>query len=351
MPSRPVEERDAPGETQRKKGDEGKRHPERRGPRQEHDPRDEQKGQDEEEHPEDDAAGFHDAKPARAGRKKVSYRIRPDGAPMTDLLWMPASDGASGAEGNPNYLRAFSAKVQKALEDWVLLDRTAFYAEGGGQPSDIGRLTWDGGEAQVDHVSKRGAVKHTLEGPLPPAGAAVHGEIDWGLRHQHMRMHTSQHILSGVVYKTRAARTVGNQLHANASRIDFEPAKFTPEDLRDIETEVNRILALDLPVRCYEEDRSTLEARIKASGGAERNLLTLVPQSVKRLRIVEVYDPDEHIPTFGRTIDVCPCAGTHVARTAEIGRIEILGRETKGTNRDRITYLLKDGRSEATGRL
>jgi len=267
---------------------------------------------------------------------------------VTDLLWMPASDGAQGPPSeNPNYVRAFDAKVQKTLEDWILLDRTAFYAEGGGQPSDIGRLTWDGGETLVKHVSKKGAVKHVVEGALPPVGANVHGEIDWDLRHRHMRMHTSQHILSGVVWRKRAGRTVGNQLHADRSRIDFEPAKFSTEDLRDIETEVNRILAMDVPIRCYEEDRAALEARL----GQDRNLLNLVPQSVKRLRVVEVYDPEESLPEFGRTIDVCPCAGTHVARTAEIGRFEIVARETKGANRDRIEYLLKDGRHEVTGAL
>lgn len=266
---------------------------------------------------------------------------------MTDLLWMPSSDGAAGAQGNPNYVRSFDAKVQKTLDDWVLLDRTAFYAEGGGQPSDLGTLTWDGGETKVKHVSKKGAVKHVVEGGLPPAGATVHGEIDWSLRHQHMRMHTSQHILSGVIWKTRAGRTVGNQLHADRSRIDFEPVKFSEADLRDIETEVNRILAEDLPVRCYEEDRAALEARL----GSDRNLLNLVPQSVKRLRVVEVYDPEERDARFGRTIDVCPCAGTHVARTGEIGRFEIVARETKGAGKDRLEYVLKDGRREVAGSL
>lgn len=260
---------------------------------------------------------------------------------MTDLLWMPAADGRLGREANPNYLRSFDAKVQKALEDWVMLDRTAFYAEGGGQPSDVGVLTWDGGEARVRHVSKRGAVKHQLEGDLPPAGVAVHGEVDWALRHAHMRMHTSQHLLSGVMWKLRGARTAGNQIHADRSRVDFEPAKLTQDDLRDVENEVNRILAADLPIRVYEEDRAVLEARLAADKGSERNLLNLVPQSVKRLRIVEIADPDETIPAYRGTVDVCPCAGTHVARTGEIGRMEILGRETKGANRERVEYLLK----------
>lgn len=260
---------------------------------------------------------------------------------MTELLWMPAADGRKGPEANPNYVRSFDGLVQKAHEDWVLLDRTAFYAEGGGQPSDVGLLTWDGGEARVKHVSKRGAVKHQLEGALPPAGARVHGEVDWALRHAHMRMHTSQHLLSGVMWKLLGARTAGNQIHADRSRVDFEPVKLANDGLRDVETEVNRILAADLPVRVYEEDRSVLEARLAADKSSERNLLTLVPQSVRRLRIVEIMDPDQVVPRYQGTVDVCPCAGTHVARTGEIGRMEILGREAKGANRERVEYLLK----------
>lgn len=254
---------------------------------------------------------------------------------------MPASDGAKGPAGNPNYVRSFDARVQKTLDDWVLLDRTAFYAEGGGQPSDVGVLTWDGGEAKVKHVSKKGAVKHVLAGDVPPMGATVHGEIDWRLRFDHMRMHTSQHLLSGVVWKMRHGRTAGNQIHADRSRVDFEPARFTQDDLKDIENEVNRILAADVPIRVYEEDRSVLEARLKANALGDRSLLNLVPQSVKRLRVVEIADPSGALPEYEGSIDLCPCAGTHVARTGEIGRMEILGRETKGADRERIEYLLK----------
>lgn len=260
---------------------------------------------------------------------------------MTDLLWMPAADGRADSTANPNYLRSFEAKVLKAMDDWVMLDRTAFYAEGGGQPSDVGKVTWDGGEAFVKHVSKRGAVKHVLEGEVPPAGALIHGEVDWALRHAHMRMHTSQHLLSGVVWKLKAGRTAGNQIHADRSRVDFEPAKFDMPDLRDIEAEVNRILQADVPIMVYEEARSVLEERLKSDGGGDRSLLNLVPQSVKRLRIVEIADPDGALPEYAGTVDVCPCAGTHVARTSEIGLMEILGRETKGANRERVDYVLK----------
>src|SRR5687768_17106757 len=101
---------------------------------------------------------------------------------------MPATPEPTPPERNPNYVRRMDAKVQKvfpagAEPAWIVLDRTAFYAEGGGQPSDVGRLTWDGGEARVTHVSKKGAVKHVLEGETPPEGAVVHGEIDWERRY------------------------------------------------------------------------------------------------------------------------------------------------------------------------
>lgn len=254
---------------------------------------------------------------------------------------MPASDGALGTAANPNYIRTFDAKVQKVMDQWALFDRTAFYAEGGGQPSDRGTLSWDGGEAKVTFVSKKGAVKHTLEGDLPPVGAIVHGEVDWTLRYAHMRMHTSQHLLSGVVWKLRTGRTVGNQIHTDRSRVDFEPVKFSTEDLRDIEAEVNRIIDADVPLRIYEEDRDVLERRLASDAAGDRSLLNLVPQSVKRLRVVEIADPDGTLPAYKGTIDFCPCAGTHVARTGELRKMEIIGRETKGAQRERLEYVLK----------
>jgi len=242
--------------------------------------------------------------------------------------WDPLRGDAPGT--NPNYLRTFEARVQKVLDDWILLDRTAFYAEGGGQPSDRGLLTWDGGEARVVSVTKRGAVKHVLEGERPPPGTLVRGEIDWDLRHKHMRNHTSQHILSAMVWKTRRVGTVGNQIGAEGSRVDFA-TRFDASALKDLENAVNAVFAKDLPIRIYEEDRTALERR-----SGDRALLSLVPASVKRLRVVEVIDPAE-----GDVVDVCPCAGTHVMRTGEVGRMEILGRESKGADADRVSYLLR----------
>lgn len=141
-----------------------------------------------------------------------------------------------------------------------------------------------------------------------------------------MRMHTAQHILSGVVFDRFRSRTVGNQIHADHSRIDFAPANFTEKDMKILEEDVNLILSQGAAVTVREQDRSTLEKRICA----ERANLDLVPKSIKRLRIIEIGD-----------FDVCPCAGTHVRNTDEIGRMNIYSRENKGKDTERITYTLE----------
>jgi misacylated tRNA(Ala) deacylase len=141
-----------------------------------------------------------------------------------------------------------------------------------------------------------------------------------------MRMHTAQHLLSGIVFDLFSARTVGNQIHADHSRIDFAPVQFTDANLADIEMKVNDILAQRIPVTIGEEDRAEIEKRVCT----ERANLDILPKSVSRLRIVKIGD-----------IDLCPCAGTHVRNTGEIGSMRIVGREHKGKDRERLTYTLE----------
>src|SRR5436853_5621747 len=141
----------------------------------------------------------------------------------TQVLYM---EDRRGQEPDPCYLREFDATVLERGPDFVVLDRTGFYAEGGGQPYDTGSLSWSGGEAKVLRVTKeKGVIRHHVD-RLPPEGA-VRGIIDWDRRYAHMRYHTSQHLLSGLVWKIYAARTVGNQLYTDRARVDFQPASFT----------------------------------------------------------------------------------------------------------------------------
>ncbi|HKZ98432.1 MAG TPA: alanyl-tRNA editing protein, partial [Thermoplasmata archaeon] len=139
-----------------------------------------------------------------------------------------------------------------------------------------------------------------------------------------MRYHTSQHLMSGLVWKIFGARTVGNQLYADRARVDFQPAAFTPEDLARIEGECNRTVEAAQDVRIFEEDRVAVDHKI-----GDRSLLELIPQSIRRLRVIQV-----------GTADYCPCGGTHVRNTAELGRVKIVERRSKGKETDRITYEL-----------
>ncbi|TLZ67346.1 MAG: alanyl-tRNA editing protein [Methanobacteriota archaeon] len=238
----------------------------------------------------------------------------------TRVLYM---EERRGQEPDPCYLREFDAHVIERGPDFVILDQTAFYAEGGGQPDDMGVLRWEGGDAKVLRVMKeKGVVRHVVD--RIPAADEVHGIVDWERRYAHMRMHTSQHLISGLVFRIYGARTVGNQIHADRSRIDFQPANLSPEDLKRIETESNAVIASAADVRIFEEDRVVVENKIE-----DRALMDLIPQSIRRLRIIQI-----------GAADYCPCGGTHLRNAREIGRVRMLGKRSKGRETDRVEYEL-----------
>lgn len=235
---------------------------------------------------------------------------------MTEVLYMPDIES--------NYIREWDATVEKRKDDYVVLSKSAFYPVGGGQPSDTGWLEWSGGKARVREVTKKGIIKHHIDGELPEGD--VRAILDWDRRYGHMRMHTAQHIVSGVVYDEFGARTVGNQIYADKSRVDFHPISLIEDDLRMIEDKSNEVVAKDIDVRISEELRSELEKRVNE----ERCNLDLIPKSVSNLRVIEVMG-----------FDVCPCAGTHVRNTNELGNVKIVKRENKGKDRERIVYVLE----------
>lgn len=235
---------------------------------------------------------------------------------MTEILYMKDIEG--------NYIKEFDAKVIKRKDNYVVLDKSAFYPLGGGQPSDTGVLKWPGGESRVAEVQKKGIVKHIISGELPEG--EVHGILDWDKRYAHMKMHTAQHVISGVVYDIYNARTVGNQIHADYSRVDFYPISLSEEDLKTIENASNEVISRKAPVKIYEEERMSLEKRTDPL----RSNLDLIPSSIKNLRVVEIAG-----------FDVCPCAGTHVKATDELGTLKIIKKENKGKDKERIIYTLK----------
>ncbi|PSP55991.1 alanyl-tRNA editing protein [Halobacteriales archaeon QS_1_67_19] len=238
---------------------------------------------------------------------------------MTDQRYLPDEDGVT----------EFETAVAEATEDYVVLEGTYFYPEGGGQPADRGELSWDGGRARVTDVRKNhGDVRHYVEdatGELPESGQRVRGEIDAERRANHRRMHTAQHVVSRVVLDGYGATTAGNQIRADRSRIDFEPAEFSADDVAVIERKSNEVIERDLAVTKAERPREEVEARTEEG----RALLDLIPDHVDPLRVVEIED-----------FDYCPCGGTHVDSLGEIGRVRITDRESKGEGTERIEFEL-----------
>ena len=150
------------------------------------------------------------------------------------------------------YLRTFDARVVDVDVDGhrIVLDRTAFYPTGGGQPHDTGVLRTDAGELAVTSVRKEGPVVwHAVEGdPLPSVGDRVSGEVDWDRRHRLMRTHTALHVLCGVIWNEWGTAVTGGNMEPLSARMDFEfdplPEGFGPR----VEELVNAELAADRPI-------------------------------------------------------------------------------------------------------
>lgn len=239
---------------------------------------------------------------------------------MTELRYLPDDDGTT----------TFTATVTEATEEYIVLDGTYFYPEGGGQPADHGTISWGSGTATIRDVRKdHGDVHHvidSLDGDRPDPGTTVEGNIDEQRRTQLRRYHTAQHVISRVVIDKYGASTAGNQIHPDRARIDFEPATFDDDDVRWIEQASNEAIERDLAVTKENRARETVEENVTEG----RALLDLIPDSVDPLRVVEI-----------EAFDMCPCGGTHVDRLGEIGQITVTNRVSKGADTERIEFVLE----------
>lgn len=224
------------------------------------------------------------------------------------------------------YLRAIDAVVQRAEDGAVVLDRTIFYARGGGQPGDSGALDWDGGSARiVDTVKGEGAeILHLLEAgaSLPEPGARVHATLDWDRRHRHMRMHSCMHLLCALV----DAPVTGGNLSAQKGRLDFD----LPESNVDKEVLTAQLNALIEQGIETSLDWITDEA-LAANPALVKTMSVQPPTGAGSVRLV-------HIPG----VDLQPCGGTHVANTAEIGRVRVSKIEKKSRLNRRINIVFDE---------
>ena len=240
---------------------------------------------------------------------------------MTLQYHMDSHDGT--------YKKEFQSKVTAVYPGIVELEETAFYHLGGGQPSDKGTLNWKDGESIVYDVRKKNSIRHMVEGDLPEVGDSVEGKLNWNRRYTHMRMHTSQHLVSAIVSDLYGSDTVGNQIGSDKSRIYFKPLKLNMNEIDDLIDLTNKYIAKDISVNISEANRSDLEGNPEIRSSMSSGLWKLFPKSVTRLRVISIGE-----------IDVCPCAGTHVRSLKEIGKVEFVKRDNKGAGKQRLTYTL-----------
>jgi misacylated tRNA(Ala) deacylase len=227
-----------------------------------------------------------------------------------------------------SYTKEFDARVVKLDGRELILDRTAFYPGGGGQPPDKGSLGIGPIEAMVVDVRREGGeIVHVMDKPIPDTVQELKAELDWERRFAHMRYHTALHVLSGVIWRNFDARVTGGQMRADHARMDFSfPGEWTVDIVGEIERLTNDALAEERPVRVYELERE----KALENPDLIRTQVNLVPERVRRIRIVEI-----------KGLDTQADGGTHVANTREVGRMEITGHKSKGRQNKRVEFVLR----------
>jgi len=232
---------------------------------------------------------------------------------MTNLLFQ-----------NDSYVRQFEATVieSDATENKLVLDRTAFYPGGGGQPNDTGELVAGSQHLSVTRVKKEGdRIWHWVEGSALPVGTKTTGIIDWDLRYKLMRTHSALHVLCGVVWRDYGAQVTGGNMEPLKGRMDFEFETLQRELVSEIEQKVN------------EEIDQARDVRVKILPREEafqipdliRTKINLLPPLITEVRTVEIVG-----------LDLQADGGTHVANIREIGRVRIVDYKSKGAINKRI---------------
>ncbi len=224
------------------------------------------------------------------------------------------------------YLRDCTATVAASSAAGIALDQTIFYPTGGGQPGDTGKLRWNGGETRIEETRKSddaGDIVHVPEdgADLPPPGAQVTAVIDWDRRHRLMRMHTCMHLLGAII----DGEITGGQVGDGKGRVDFNLPD-TSIDKDALGAALNRLIEENHPVSASWITDEELLARPELI----KTMSVKPPVSAGRVRLMRI----------GDSVDLQPCGGTHVARTSEIGRVEIGKIENKGRQNRRINLRL-----------
>lgn len=217
------------------------------------------------------------------------------------------------------YMKDCNATVATIEEDSVVLDRTVFYPQGGGQPGDVGSITWGSNTASVidTRYGEGGVIRHLVApgSSLPAVGSTVRATIDWDWRYRHMRMHTALHLLGAVL---RYGVTGGN-IGADRSRLDFDMEDTV--DKEAVSAAIQALVDANHAVRC----RWITDAELEAQPELVRTMSVQPPKGAGQVRLLEI-----------ENVDLQPCGGTHLRSTGEVGRVNVAKVEKKGKKNRRV---------------
>ena len=240
---------------------------------------------------------------------------------MTELLYQKDS-----------YLKEFTAIVQEIdIEKHAIsLDQTAFYPGGGGQPNDLGTLTFDNKTVEVIGMKKTGDdVWHFIDQntTLPQPGTPITGKLNWERRYQLMRTHSAMHVLCGVVFRDYGALVTGGNMDPLEGRMDFEFETMTKDLVEVIENTVNEEIEKNHPVKVQILPR---EVAFQIPD-LIRTKINLLPPGINEIRTIEIVG-----------LDLQADGGTHVNSTKEIGKARIVDYKSKGKINKRIYLKLEE---------
>ena len=226
-------------------------------------------------------------------------------------------------------LREWDAVVLSAGPDGIVLDRSAFYPGGGGQPPDHGVLLWGGVQTRIMDARKGDEVYLLpLDGdPLPSPGTAVRGAVEDPRRTALMRTHSGLHVLCGVVFRDFGALVTGGNMEPLSARMDFNLESVPPGFKEAVEDACNAELRLDRRIVV----RELLREEAFQIPDIIRTATNLIPEDVKEVRIVDIVGLDQQAD-----------GGTHVASTSQVGRISVVKVENKGKGFRRIRIAIGD---------
>jgi len=219
-----------------------------------------------------------------------------------------------------SYIKSFDALVSFADGEKVVLDRTAFYPQSGGQPSDLGSIFRGEEEFRVLRVDPPEPV-HVLDRPGLASGDKVTGRIDWERRYRFMRSHTACHILSAVIFNETGARITGNQIDLARSRVDFSLEKFDKSEMAAYVDRANRIIIENHTVK------TGLLSKTDAMAIPDLVRLAMAVPDREEIRVVEIEGVDRQA-----------CGGTHVCSAGEVKGIKLVKAENKGKSKRTGVY-------------